>query len=124
MPSCCGCGVQAGSCSSDWTPSLGISTCPECGPKKAKNKYIHTIKQDHGVAIVAQQLTNQTSILEDAGSISGLPQWVKDLALPRAVVSLADVAWILCCCGCGVGQQLQTQYQPWPRNFHVPRVWP
>ena len=27
---------QAGSCSSDWTPSLGTSICHRCGPKKQK----------------------------------------------------------------------------------------
>ena len=32
--------------------------------------------------------------------------WVKDLALPWAVVQVTDVARICRCCGCGVGWQL------------------
>ena len=66
---------------------------------------LHNIKQD-GVSIMAQWLTNSTRNHEVLGSIPGLVQWVKDLALLWAVVQVADMVRILHCCGSGVGQQL------------------
>ena len=40
--------------------------------------------EDDGVSFVAHQVKNPTSVCEDAGSIPGLTQWIKDLALPQA----------------------------------------
>ena len=53
-----------------------------------------------GVPVVAQEVTNPTSIHEDVGSIPGISQWGKDLALPCGVGQGYDwdprLLWLWC----------------------------
>ena len=43
--------VQAGSCSSDLTPSLGTSICHRCSSKKQKNKNKNLDIRDKGMEV-------------------------------------------------------------------------
>ena len=83
-------------------------------------KKLRKVRSSHHGSVVM----NLTSIPEDMGLNPDLVQWVKNLALPQAVVWVADAAQIAHCCGCGVGQQLQLQFDPWPGKFHLPWVRP
>ena len=68
------------------------------------------------------QWVNPRSVCEVAHLIPGLAQGIKDPALLQAAAEVTDVAQMGCCHGCGIGQELQLRYDPWPGNVHMPQL--
>ena len=58
------------------------------------------------------RLRTQHNVCEDAGSIPGLAQWLKDLIVPQATVLVADAAQIQGCCGYGIGHRCSSNSIP------------
>ena len=53
---------------------------------RERNYLVISIKVEFEYCHCDSEVTNLTSIREDVGSIPGFTQWVKDVALPGAVV--------------------------------------
>ena len=66
----------------------------------------------------------RTRRCENSVLIPGLTWWVKVSALLQVALQVTDVARIWCCCGSGIGWQLQLLLDSQPGNLHMPWVQP
>ena len=64
--------VEAGSCSSDWTPSLGPSTCLRCGPKNNNQKDSNAgFMRREGVKVLLPSLGPPSKVLRAGLVLAG-----------------------------------------------------
>ena len=73
---------------------------------------IHQEEKEGSSHLGSVQMNLTSILIEDEGSIPGLDLWVKDLTLLSALVQVTDTSWIWHRCDCGIGRQLQLQFDP------------
>ena len=82
-------------------------------PSSGEGRVWSRIKSEEtGVPLRLSGLKTQHCLYEDTGSTPGLVQWVKDPVLLQGVAQVADVAWIQCCCGYGIGLSCSSSSAP------------